>query len=130
MLIIAHLSFMLVASLFFAAGIGVAVFGRKKATWLRRHKTFNLAGGCFLAAGAALAFANVVTEGGRHLAWFHQWMGLSALVLTGLAVLLGFYSFTAGNKASVRTGHRWSGRLSGLSVLSALALGLMMIGIL
>ncbi len=129
MLIIAHLSLMITASLCLAAGVGMAMFGRKKKFWLKWHKRLNTAGFCFLTAGAVAAFANVVLSDGQHLAWFHQWAGLTAFILTCLTLFLGFYSFKAVNKPVVRALHRWMGRLSGLTVLTALSLGLIMVGI-
>lgn len=130
MLIILHLSLMTAAALCLIAGIGMAMFLRKKKFWLKGHKAFNTTGFCLLAAGAAMAFANVVTSGGHHLAGLHQWAGLAAFILTVVTLSLGFYSFKAANKPAVRAVHRWTGRLSGLVILCALILGLVMIGIL
>lgn len=130
MLIVAHLSLMIAATLCLIAGIGMAMFGRKKKFWLKWHKGFNTAGFCLIATGVAMAFAHVITSAGRHLAGPHQWTGLVVFILTFITVSLGYYSFKAANKAAVRTAHRWIGRLAGLAILSALTLGLMMIGIL
>ena len=79
MLIILHLSLMIAAALCFIAGVGMAMFGRKKKFWLKWHKSFNTAGFCLLGAGAVMAFANVVTSGGHHLAGPHHWIGLPLL---------------------------------------------------
>ncbi len=130
MLIVAHLSLMIAAALCLIAGVGTAMFGRKKKFWLKWHKSFNTIGFCLLAAGAAMAFANVVTSAGHHLAGLHPWIGLIAFILAAIALSLGFYSFKAANKPATLSLHRWIGRLSGLAILSALTLGLMMIGIL
>jgi len=130
MLIVLHLSLMIAAASCFIAGIGIAMFGRKKKTWLKWHKNFNAAGFCLLACGAAMAFANVVVSGEHHLAWLHQWFGIAALILTAVTLSLGFYSFKAVNKPAARRAHRFAGRLSGLAILSALMLGLILIGIL
>jgi len=129
MLIIVHLSLMIAATLCFVAGVGMAMFGRKKKFWLKWHKSFNTAGFCLLGVGAAMAFANVATSSGHHLAGPHHWFGTAALILTCPTVFLGFYSFKAVNKTIARATHRWIGRFSGLSIVSALALGLFMIGI-
>ena len=130
MLIVSHLSLMTTATLCLIAGIGMAMFGRKKRFWLKWHKSFNKIGFCLLATGAVMAFANVMASAGHHLAGLHQWIGLIAFILTCIAVSLGHYSFKAANKPAVRVAHRWIGQLSGLAILSALTLGLMMIGIL
>ena len=130
MLILLHLSLMITATLCFASGVGMAMFGRKKKFWLKWHKSFNTAGFCLLGVGAAMAFANVATSSGHHLAGPHHWFGTAALILTCPTVFLGFYSFKAVNKTIARATHRWIGRFSGLAIVSALALGLFMIGIL
>jgi cytochrome b561 len=130
MLIVAHLSLMIAAALCLIAGVGTAMFGRKKKFWLKWHKSFNTIGFCLFAAGATMAFANVMTSAGHHLAGSHQWIGLIAFILTCITVSLGYYSFKAANKPAALSLHRWIGRLSGLAILSALTLGLMMIGIL
>lgn len=130
MLIILHLSLMIAATFCFIAGVGMAMFGRKKKFWLKWHKSFNTAGFCLLGVGAAMAFANVATSGGHHLAAPHHWLGSAAFILTCFTVFLGFYSFKAANKTAARATHRWIGRFSGLAIVSALALGLFMIGIL
>lgn len=130
MLIVLHMSLMITAALCLVAGVSMAMFGRKKKTWLKLHKTFNEAGFCILLAGATMAFANVVRSAGHHLAGPHQWIGLATVIMCGLTLFLGFYSFKAANKPPVRAAHRWSGRLSMFGILAALILSLIMIGIL
>jgi fucose 4-O-acetylase-like acetyltransferase len=130
MLIILHFVLMMAAVLLLITGIGIAMFGRKKKLWLKWHKRFNTTGFCLLAAGAAMAFANVVISAGQHLAGLHQQIGFSALVMTCLTIFLGFYSLQAANKPAVRAIHKWTGRFSGLDILCAFALGLSIIGIL
>ncbi|NLA42296.1 MAG: hypothetical protein GX874_13030 [Smithella sp.] len=129
MLIIIHLLLMLAASLYLLAGVGLAMFGRKRKFWLKRHKNLNSAGGILLAAGGVMAFVNLILTGSNHLAGLHQQIGSIALMLTFLAVFLGFYSLKVSNKSVFRTAHRWSGRLSLIAILAAATLGLSMIGI-
>lgn len=130
MLIIFHLSLMISAALCLIAGAGIAMFGRKNKFWLKWHKRFNSAGFCLLVAGALMAVANVIMEDGNHLAWLHQWIGLTAFILTAITLSLGFYSFKAANKPAVRAVHRWLGRLAIIAILAALILGFIMIGFL
>ena len=129
MLILMHISLMSAAVLCLITGVGIAVLGRKKTSWLKGHKRFNLTGFCLLVTGALLAFANVVTSDGHHLAGLHQWAGLAALILAGITVFLGFHSFKAVNKPATRAAHRWTGRLALAAVLGALLLGLALIGL-
>lgn len=130
MLIIAHLSLMITGTLCLIAGIGMAMFGRKKKFWLRWHRNLNSAGVGLIIAGGTVAFVNVMTSDSNHLAGIHQWSGLAALILACLTLFLGFYFLKAANKQTVRTAHRWSGRLSLIALTAALILGLIMIGIL
>lgn len=130
MLIILHLSLMIAAALCLLAGTGIARFGRKKTSWLKGHKNLNTAGFVLLAAGGVGVFAHITASGGNHLAGPHSWFGASAAALAGLTVFLGPYSFKAARKQAVRRAHRWSGRISLVAILVALALGLSMIGIL
>jgi hypothetical protein len=130
MLIIAHISLMIAATLCLCAGVGFAMFGRKKNSWLKWHKKLNLAGYGLLVAGAAAAFANVAASDGIHLAGRHHQAGLAAFMLTGITVVLGFHALKAANKPAARARHRWSGRLSLTSILFTLIVGLRMIGIL
>ncbi len=128
-MIILHLLLMTAATICLTAGIGMAMFGRRKTNWLKLHRTFNTSGSIIAFIGAVAAFSSVVTSEGVHLAKFHHQIGLTTVLLISLALFLGYYSFKAGNKAAVRTAHRWSGRLSFIAMLSALILGLKMIGI-
>lgn len=129
MLIILHLSFMIGATLCLIIGVAMAMFWRSKNYWLKAHKTFNTAGFILLILGASMAVTSVVTGGGEHFAGPHQQIGLAALLFSCVTVFLGYYSFYAGNKKAVLAAHHWLGRLSLACVLYALALGLIMIGI-
>jgi hypothetical protein len=129
MLIILHLSFMIGATLCLIIGVAMAMFWRSKNYWLKSHKTFNTAGLIILLIGASMAVASIVTGGGEHFAGQHQQIGLAALLFSCVTVFLGYYSFSAGNKKAVMAAHRWMGRLSLACILFALALGLIMIGI-
>ena len=130
MLIITHLSLMIAAILCLIAGIGLAMFGRKKKFWLKWHKGFNTTGYCLLASAAVMAFANVAISGGKHLTGLHQWIGLTAFILTAMTLYLGFTLLKTANKPLIRMAHRWTGRISMIAMGAALTLGLRMIGIL
>jgi H+/gluconate symporter-like permease len=129
MLIIFHLSAMIAALLCLMAGVGIAMFGRKNKNWLKIHKGLNTAGLIIALTGGAFAFASVLSYDGRHLAGLHQWIGLSSILLCGLTLYLGFHIFQAKNKITVRTAHRWSGRVVIPAMLVAITLGLQLIGV-
>lgn len=130
MLIIAHISLMIAAMLCLCAGIGLAMFGRKKKFWLSGHQKFNITGSGLLVAGVMAAFAGVAASDGHHLAGIHQWAGAFALVLTLITLFFGFVALKARNKIRARSRHGWSGRISLVASGITLAFGLKMIGIL
>jgi hypothetical protein len=121
-----HMLLMALGTLCFIAGVGTAVFFRKKRNWLKVHKYFNSSGFMALCAGGIMAFIYVSENGGKHLDGIHQIVGFIVLVLTLVTLILGFYQFRAENKIAVRTTHHWLGRLSLLSVIINLVLGLML----
>ena len=129
MLIIAHLSLMIISFLCLAAGISIAMFGRRQKNWLKLHKLFNSAGLIGILSGALMAVTHVILSGEPHLAGWHQLTGLTAIILCGLTFYLGLYSFKAANKARVRTIHRLTGRASMIAIVAAIILGLRIIGI-
>ena len=130
MLIITHISLMITAALCLCAGIGFAMFRRKKKFWLKWHKKLNATGFGLLVAGEVMAFANVATSDGNHLAGLHPWAGLAAFLLSGITLFLAFYALKAVDKTTARAMHRWSGRTSLIAVGITLVLGFIMIGIL
>lgn len=130
MLIITHISLMITAALSLCAGVGFAMFGRKKKFWLKWHQKLNITGFALLVTGEVMAFANVAASDGNHLEGFHPWAGLAALILTGITLFLAFYALKAADKTTARAMHRWSGRTSLIAVGITLILGFMMIGIL
>jgi hypothetical protein len=130
MLIIAHVSLMITAALCLCAGIGFAMFGRKKKFWLKWHKKLNATGFGLLVAGEVMAFANVATSGGNHLEGIHPWAGLAAFILSNITLFLIFYALKAADKTTARTMHKWSGRASLLAIGIAMVLGFIMIGVL
>jgi fucose 4-O-acetylase-like acetyltransferase len=129
MLIIVHISMLSAAVSCLCAGVGFALFGRKKKFWLKWHKKLNLTGFFLLVAGAGAAFANIAASDGNHLAGLHPWTGLAAFLLSGITLFLGFYAVQAAGRASARALHKWLGRISLFAAGIALVFGLFMIGI-
>jgi hypothetical protein len=124
-----HILFMATAILGIIAGVGIAVFFRRKTSWLIIHKTLNTSGLSIIAAGIIMAFIYVSGTGGKHIDGVHQITGLTAFIFTLITILAGFYQFKAKNKLTVRIMHRWLGRLSLLLLLAAITLGLLLINI-
>lgn len=129
MLILIHMLLMITAAICLIAGITIAIFLRKKSYWLKMHKNLNLAGFFLLLTGGVMAFANILSNDGTHFSGLHQQLGLTAIILTSVTLLFGFYSFKAINKIAVRAAHRWLGRVSFLLILATLIIGLISTGI-
>jgi fucose 4-O-acetylase-like acetyltransferase len=130
MLFLVHIFLMAGASLCFCAGVGMAMFGRKKKFWLTWHKRFNTAGICLFFAGAATALIHVETSGGKHLAGLHHQVGSAAFFLASGTLVQAYFMLKAANRRTARATHRWLGRVSLFAVGCALVSGLFMIGIL
>lgn len=124
-----HISFMIIFTLSIVAGVGVAMFFRRKKNWMMIHKSLNSLGMLGLSTGLILAFLYVASSGNKHMNGFHQVAGLVAFALALMTLLLGFYQFKASNKSSARTAHRWAGRVSVLMFLMTMILGLVLINI-
>ncbi|HOW57271.1 MAG TPA: cytochrome b561 domain-containing protein [Smithellaceae bacterium] len=112
------------------AGVGFAMFLRRKKYWLKLHKMLNSAGSLFFVVGFSLIFILLWEQGAYHLGGVHQIIGLTTVILALITLLAGFYQLKAGGKAPlVRQYHRWLGRLVlALSVVSLLT-GLRLAGI-
>ena len=124
-----HVLFMATATLGIIAGIGTAIFFRRKNNWLKIHKALNSFGFCGTVAGIIMVFMYISGTGGTHIDGIHQITGSAAFIFTLVTLLAGFYQFKARNKSAVRTTHRWLGRLSLFLLLAAVTLGLALINI-
>jgi len=124
-----HMLLMVLSTLGIITGVGVAIFFRKKSNWLKIHKSFNSFSLMGMSAGISMAVIYVSSIGDKHIDGLHQLIGLTAFILAGITLSLGFYQFKAKNKLAVRTTHRWLGRFSLLLFLTAITLGLKLINI-
>jgi hypothetical protein len=129
MFLILHVLLMVTSTLGIIAGVGTAMFFRKKKNWLKIHKSFNLLSLFGITAGIIMAFIYVSGTGGEHIDGLHQIIGLTAFISAVVTMLLGFYQFKAKNKSAIRATHRWLGRFSLLMFLTAIILGLILINI-
>jgi len=124
-----HILLMAIAMLGIIAGVGTAIFFRKKSNWLKIHKSFNFFSLLGIAAGIIMAVIYVSGTDGKHIDGLHQLIGLAAFSLAVITLFLGFYQFKARNKTVVRTTHRLLGRCSLALLLTAIMLGLKLINI-
>ena len=130
MMFFLHILFMLLATLSIVAGIGVAIFLRKKSSWLKIHRLFNSFGVLVMSTGVIMAVIYIFETSGKHIGGLHQVIGSTAFIFAFVTLSLGFYQFKARNKIAVRTAHRLMGRFSLLLLLTAITLGLKLINIL
>jgi hypothetical protein len=124
-----HVLLMATATLGIIAGVGVAIFFRKKSSWLKIHKTINSYSLLGMLAGISMAVIYVFSIGDKHIDGLHQLIGSTAFILAVVNLLLGFYQFKAKNKLAVRTTHRWLGRFSLVLLLTTITLGLKLISV-
>lgn len=124
-----HMLLMAIATLGIITGVGVAIFLRKKSSWLKIHKSFNLFSLLVMSAGIIMAVIYVFSIGDKHIDGLHQLIGSTAFILVVATLLLGFYQFRAKNKLALRTSHRLLGRFSLVFFLTAITLGLKLISI-
>jgi len=97
MFFILHILFMATATLGIIAGVGAAMFFRKKKNWLKIHKYFNSSSLIEMSAGIIMAFIYVSGTNGEHIDGLHQIIGLTAFIFAVATLLLGFYQFKAKN---------------------------------
>jgi hypothetical protein len=124
-----HILLMAIATLGIIAGVGTAIFFRKKSNWLKIHKSLNSFSLLGIAAGIIMAVIYVSGTDGKHIDGLHQLIGSAAFILASITLLLGFYQFKAKNKLAVRTIHRLLGRFSLVLLLTVIMLGLKLINI-
>jgi Eukaryotic cytochrome b561 len=124
-----HMLLMVLSTLGIITGVGVAIFFRKKSSWLKIHKLFNSFSLLGISVGLSMAVIYVSSTSGKHIDGLHQLIGSSAFILAVVTLLLRFYQFKAKNKLAVRTTHRWLGRFSLLLLLTTITLGLKLINI-
>lgn len=129
MFFILHILLMATAASGLMAGISAAMFFRRNKNWLKFHKTVNVLSFAGMATGIIMAFLYVADSGGRHIQGFHHIAGLTAFASSFITLMIGYRQFKAKNKQAFRATHRWLGRFSLLSVLTAVILGLMLINL-
>jgi hypothetical protein len=130
MLFFLHKLLIILATLAMMTGVSTAVFFRRNRHWLKIHKYFNSLGGILLAAGVLMAAAMIAEQQGEHFQGYHPFAGGITFILAALSISLGFYQFRAGARMpQVRILHRWAGRLTLLSLVITIILGLRHAGI-
>ena len=113
MLLTLHAGFMATGLVLMIAGVCTARFLKKKAWWLRGHRTLGACGACSVLCGVTAAFAMVDGFGGPHFQVLHAWVGAIVVMFAVATPALGQLQFVLkGRRAEIRTFHRWSGAMT------------------
>ncbi len=125
-LFLIHATLMTAGFLFFFSALIVAMTQRRKRWWLKVHRAIGLTGGSLLLLGAVAAIAAVAsTPDGQHLRTPHTWLGVLTVSTAIITPVLGLLQFRILQKAgTIRTVHRFFGRLLNLIAPIAILLGL------
>jgi hypothetical protein len=97
MFFILHILLMTTATLGIIAGVSIAMFFRKKRSWLNIHKYLNSYSLMVMSVGIIMAFMYVSGTNGEHIDGLHQLIGLTTLNFSVATLLLGLYQFKAKN---------------------------------
>ena len=125
-LFLIHAALMATGFLFVLSALIVAKTQRRKPWWLKVHRAIGLTGGSLLLLGAVAAIAAVAsTPEGEHLRSPHTWLGVLTVSTAIVTPALGLLQFRIPRKAvTIRTVHRFFGRLLNILAPIAILLGL------
>ena len=124
-----HVSLMAAGTLFVFAAVLIAKTLRRKPWWLRIHRILGVSGTVLIFSGAAAAITLVALSSGEHLRTPHTWLGALTVVAAGVTPVLGLLQFRLRAKAAtIRLLHKGSGRITAISLLASLLLGLRLTG--
>ena len=126
-----HAGIMILALCIMLFGAIIARFMKKKAWWLKVHRSLGITGAIlFLMALFAIAIQITLTER-THFRVVHSWIGIIAFGFAVLTPTSGILRFKARNMAAkLRNPHRWSGRITLCLMFINIFLGLSMLGFL
>ena len=124
-----HAVLMILALCIMLTGAIIARFMKKKAWWLKVHRSLGITGVIlFLMALFAIALQITLTER-AHFRVVHSWIGIVAFGFAVLTPTLGILQFKVRNMAArLRSLHRWSGRITICIMVINVILGLSMLG--
>jgi hypothetical protein len=124
-----HAVLMILAFCIMLAGAVIARFAKKKAWWLKVHRSLGITGAIFIIVALfAIALQITLTER-EHFRVVHSWIGFSAFIFVVLTPTLGILQLKIRSmSARLRSLHRWSGRITLCLLLINIILGLLMMG--
>jgi len=110
-----------------ATGVVIARYGKQKKWWLKAHRIFGILGTFQVWAGLFAATVMVSRDGGKHFALPHAWLGICIALLALAAPLAGQAQLMLrGRVPRMRIIHHWIGRLTLVSLLMNMMIGLLL----
>ena len=124
-----HALLMVTGFILLFAGFITAKF-HKKGKWYRTHVILQIAGCTFVIIGMFIAVYMVALSGFSHLRNLHEILGGVIVVLILITIAVGYLIRRVdASKNTIRTGHRWLGRISLTLVAVNIVLGLMVLAL-
>jgi len=119
-----HATLMVTGFILLAAGFITARYHRTK-NWFRTHKILQIAGAVCIFSGIFIAVYMVTLSGFPHLTNSHEVVGIFIGILLPVMVILGLSIFRVKKSMNtVRTTHRWLGRVLIALILINIVLGI------
>jgi hypothetical protein len=126
-----HAALMSLGFVCLATGMLVARYLKTRQRWLNIHKALGIVGALFVLSGLFMAIYMVSVSTGQHFAVPHAYLGTIAIIFVCITPILGYAQFhVTTNRATIRTIHRWSGRITLVLVLSNMLSGFSVAGLL
>ena len=125
-----HAALMSLGFVALSTGIFVARYLKTRQWRLKLHKAFGIVGVLFVLSGFSLAIYMVAGSTGQHFTFPHDYLGAIAIIFVCITPILGYAQFhVSSNRATIRTIHRWSGRITVILVFITILSGLSVVGL-
>jgi heme A synthase len=120
---------MILALCILLAGAIIARFMKKKAWWLKVHRSLGITGAIFLIVALFAIVLQITLTEREHFRVVHSWIGFTAFIFVVLTLTLGILQLKIRSVTTrLRSLHRWSGRITLCLIFVNILLGLSMTG--
>jgi len=124
-----HVLLISVGCILLTAGFVTARY-RKTGSWYKTHMLLGAGGAACIIAGLFIGVYMVTLSGVPHLRNLHEITGVVTLSMIIITVIIGYFiKRVKTSKNTIRTGHRWLGRLSIALVVINIILGLLVLSL-
>jgi len=124
-----HAILMILALCILLAGAIIARFMKKKAWWLKVHRSLGITGAIFLIVALFAIVLQITLTEREHFRIVHSWIGFTAFIFVVLTLTLGILQLKIRSVTTrLRSLHRWSGRITLCLIFVNIFLGLSMTG--